>query len=147
MIRIIPCVFIIIVFFQLVTGVFLVSGTPGRKLSTFRTLLSALTILAGASIYWGLIALRRFGAKSGMSAFMDRLRGNGMIYQDVEYMALALTLGAVILTGVSLCLRALIFDGQPGFSRYQELYPLYSASVAYVFMGGLPKCRSCQGAA
>ncbi len=127
--------FIMITVLQFATGLSVVLATPGKRLSAGRT---GLCVLAAAAVYgafWAVAVLKRFGrTESAFPEFYHILKNGNVFYQDIEYLVTAVFIAAVITVAFGFYLRRLIYDGQPGISRFQESIIVISIAVSLLYL-------------
>ena len=121
MAKIVLLAFVITLVVDFIAGLFFILGSPGRKLSLYRSVI-CIVLLAGVNlVLWVAAIFKRFGTGiDSLKEFAGNLRTGSFLYQDIEYIVLVTLLGTVITFVFSFYLRRLIYDSQPEISRLQE---------------------------
>lgn len=121
MAKIVLLAFVITLVVDFIAGLFFILGSPGRKLSLYRSVI-CIVLLAGVNlVLWVAAIFKRFGTGiDSLKEFAGNLRTGSFLYQDIEYIVLVTLLGTVVTFVFSFYLRRLIYDSQPEISRLQE---------------------------
>lgn len=135
MVKIISLAFVITLVFNLIAGLFFILGSPGKKLSVYRSVF-CLTLLAGVNLaLWMVFIFLRFGTGlSSIKGFYDNLKNGSFLYQDIEYISLVAILGVAVTVFFGFHLRRLIYDSQPCISRLQENLVIISVLFSMAFL-------------